>query len=149
LFTALSEGSEDEDDPEQGGLAVRGTAPDAFTTFAQRQPEAFQAAVDALTPYVAEEEDGTFSLAAPKRVISAVDADAYATLTEALDEANQRIREGTAGGVGARGFKIPWSLIWKMCKRLGRKLPWYKVACTMAVVVRNHSKYPGNPPQRR
>jgi hypothetical protein len=149
LFTALSEASEDEGDTDQGGLAMRGTASDALTTYAQPQPEAFQAAVDALTPYVAEEDDGTFSLAAPKRVISTVDADAYAALTEALDQANQLIRDDMASAVGVRGIKIPWKLIWQMCRRLGKVVPWFKVACAMAVVIRNHSTYPGDPPQRR
>jgi hypothetical protein len=151
LFTALSRAPEEEEagDTEGDGMAMRRAAPDALTTLATRKPAAFQAAVDALTPYVAEEEDGTFSLAAPKRVISELDADAYAALTAALDRANQMMREATAGAVGARGIKIPWKLIWRMCTRLGRKLPWYRIACAMAVVVRNQHKYPGDPPQRR
>lgn len=149
FFTAISGEPDEEGDTGEGGMAVRRAAPDALTTLATRKPAAFQAAVDALTPYVAEEEDGTFSLAAPKRVISELDADAYAALTGALDRANQMMRDAAAGGVGARGIKIPWKLIWRMCARLGRKLPWYKIACAMAVVARNHHKYPGNPPQPR
>jgi hypothetical protein len=149
FFTALSHKPDEGDGMDGEGLAVRGMASDALTALETRKPAAFQAAVDALTPYVAEEDDGTFSLAAPKRVISELDPDAYAALTETLDQANRMIRDETDGAVGARGIKIPWKLIWRVCARLGKKLPWFKVACAMAVVVRNHSKYPGDPPQAR
>lgn len=149
FFTALSRELEEEGAPEEDDMDVRCAALDALTTLAQRKPAAFQAAVDALTPYIAEEEDGTFSLAAPKRVINALDQDAYAALMDALDQTNQMMRDATAGAVGARGIKIPWKLIWGIVKKLGKKLPWYRIACATTVVVRNQHKYPGDPPQRR
>ncbi len=92
FFTGLSHKADEGEVTDGEGLTARGAAPDALTRLATRKPEAFQAAVDALTPYVAEEEDGTFSLAASKRVIAGVDADAYTALTESLEHANRIIQ---------------------------------------------------------
>lgn len=137
LFTAISS------QPAEGGatgptLAVT----DALVNLAERKPDEFQATVDALTPYVVEEADGTFSISASKRVIKTVDRDSYDALVESLDKANQVLRGATLGAVGARG-RIPWGPIWRLVKKAG-KWVWYKVHLCTANIVRNQDKYPGD-----
>jgi hypothetical protein len=146
FFTTISsEPDEEEGETGEGGIGAKFSVSDV----SKRKPAEFQAAVDALTPYVVEEEDGTFSFNAPKRVIRELDEDVYADLTDSLEQANEIMRGAPAGAVGARGIKIPWGLVWRMVKRFGKRLPWYKIACATAVVIRNRDRYPGDPPQRR
>lgn len=141
FFTAIGgESDEEEGDTEEGGIGARAVTSNGVE---KRKPAEFQAVVEALTPYVTEDEDGTFNLAAPKRVIKELDQDVYADLTDSLEKANQTMR----GAVGARGG-IPWKMVWRVVKRFGKKLPWYKLGCAMGVVVANRNKYPGDPPQR-
>jgi hypothetical protein len=135
LFEALS--SELPEDPNVGpSLAMT----DELVSMATHKPTEFNAAFEALEPYVVEEEDGAFSIAAPQRVVRTLDQEAYAALADSLEKANEIMR-ATPGAIGVRG-RIPWGKIYRAAKKKG-KWVWYKVNLCAAAVVRNHRKYPG------
>jgi len=148
FFTAISsEPDEEEGETDEGGVGARFAG---LSEVAKTRAAEFQAAVDALTPYVAEGEDGTFTLAAPKRVIREIDEDIYNALADSLEEANQAMRGAPAGAVGARmAWGVIIRLVLRMCIKYGKKIPWHKVVCAVSTVRRNQHKYPGNPPEPR
>jgi hypothetical protein len=141
------EPEEDEGDTEGAALASTGRG-DRLARLEASKPDEFEAAIEALTPYVAEEDDGALSLAAPRRVISGLDKGVYATLSDYIDETNQLIRGG-AGAIGVRGRSTWWKPLLRVLKLMGKALPWFKYACAVGVVVKNQGKYPGNPPEGR
>lgn len=157
FFTAIGEEPEEEPEEEegdteegdtQGGMGLRSTARgDGLARLERSKPDEFEAAIEALTPYVATDDDGTISIGAPKRVISGIDKGVYAALSDSIEETNQMIRGGARGTVGVR---VVWlAPLLAFLVRIGIRLAWWKVGCAVRVVKKNQNKYPGDAPQRR
>ena len=150
FFQVIGEEPEEEEDDSEEGTALPSTGRgDRLAKLEASKPDEFEAAIEALTPYIAEEDDGALSLAAPRRVISGLDKGVYATLSDYIDETNQLIRGGAPGAIGVRGRSTWWKPLLRVLKLMGKALPWFKYACAVGVVVKNQGKYPGKPPERR
>ncbi len=118
----------------QGEAAIQVAVTDSLTAVAARKPAEFKATIEALTPYVVQRADGTVAIAAPVRVLLAVDRDSYAAILGALNKANQTM-QGNGAGVNRALPAIPWPKIWEAVKRTVLQVPWHKIPmCTAAVV---------------
>lgn len=105
-------GKSDEPTPRKGNAEVEVAMTDALLEVAARKPDEFRATVDALTPYVIEHDDGSITITAPEEVLKAVDQDAYATILDSLDKANQAMQSHALNADEALALrKIPWGQI--------------------------------------
>ena len=107
---------------------------DSLTAVAEHKPAEFKAAIEVLTPYVVQSDDGSITIRAPIEVIKTLDQDSYTAICDSISQANQILQSGNSQLT--RGVKIPWKAIYNAVKRSG-KWVWYKAHLCTAAVVRN------------
>lgn len=113
---------------------LRYTLTDTLSGVAQRKPAEFKATVEALTPYVVVNQNGTVSINAPAKVIKTIDQESYTAILDSVNKSNQILQSRSAQLKGLP--RIPWSQIFNAVKRSG-KWVWYKSHLCVAAVVYN------------
>lgn len=103
-----------------------------FIELAERKPTELASAVESLTPYIVEAEDGTVQLLASEDIIQQLDPDAYAVLAMSISLQNALQLDSLETPRSIPGAIIKfvtknWSKIKKAAEKSG-KWAWYKSA---------------------